>query len=149
MLEDAVIIREMQLELKCSNVGLVTPIELKEIENIIELDNYDELLEEMINKRLQIQEQVKIQMQQQEEQKQELLKQEELRKQKEFEEKAKKEKEQVIKQQQETGKKVVALLATFEVEVNANIEDNKVWSKYVVELQKQFKTFVNLEIKNQ
>ena len=32
-------------------------------------------------------------------------------------------------------------------EVNSDIEDNKVWSKYVVELQKNFKSFVNLEIK--
>ena len=59
----------------------------------------------------------------------------------------KQEKEKVIEQQKETGKKIVKLVATFEVEVNSDIEDNEVWSKYVVELQKNFKSFVNLEIK--
>ena len=52
-----------------------------------------------------------------------------------------------LEKQKETGKKKVVLVATFEVEVNSDIEDNKVWSKYVVELQKNFKSFVNLEIK--
>lgn len=139
-IEDSVIIREMQLELKCNNAGLVTPIELKEVEHIIELDNYDDLLQEMIDKRIEIQEQVKKQLEEQEEKRQEILKQEEIKKQNQALEDAK-------KQEQETGKKKVTLVATFEVEVNSNVEDNKVWSKYVVELQKNFKSFVNLEIK--
>ena len=146
-IEDSVIIREMQLDLKCSDAGLITPIELKEVEHIIELVNYDELLQEMIEKRVEIQEQVKKQLEAQELQKQEILKQEEIKKQNEalnLEEKAKQE---IIQKQKETGKKKVILVATFEVEVNSNVEDNKVWSKYVVELQKNFKSFVNLEIK--
>lgn len=159
-LEDAITIREMQLELKCNNAGLITPIELKEIEHIIELDNYDELLEDMINKRIEIQEQVERQIDQQEQQRQEMLKQEEIRKEKEQVEKEERERhleeqkrlqeqQDKLKQEQETGKKKVTLVATFEVEVNVNVEDNKVWFKYVVELQKQFKTFVNLEIKKE
>ena len=101
----------------------------------------------MIGKRIEIQEQVKKQLEEQELKKQEILKQEEARKQNEalvLEEKAKQE---IIEKQKETGKKKVVLVATFEVEVNNDIEDNKVWSKYVVELQKNFKSFVNLEIK--
>ena len=138
-LEDEVTIREMQLSIKCDNAGLITPIELDEVQNIIENENYNELIELMINKRVELQDQVKRQLEQQEQRKQDLIKEEELRKQQQ--------KEKVIEQQKETGKKIVKLVATFEVEVNADVADNKVWSKYVVELQKQFSTFINLEIK--
>lgn len=143
-LEDEVTIREMQLSIKCDNAGLITPIELDEVQNIIENENYNELLESMINKRVELQEQVKRQLEQR---KQDLIKEEELRKQQEKENKEKQEKEKVIEQQKETGKKIVKLVATFEVEVNSDVPDSKVWSKYVVELQKQFSTFINLEIK--
>jgi len=146
-IEDSVIIREMQLELKCSDAGLITPIELKEVEHIIELDNYDDLLQEMISKRVEIQEQGKKQLEEQELKRQEILKQEEARKQNEALEQEEKAKQEIIEKQKETGKKKIVLVATFEVEVNSDIEDNKVWAKYVVELQKNFKSFVNLEIK--
>jgi len=146
-IEDSVIIREMQLELKCSDAGLITPIELKEVEHIIELPNYDDLLQEMIEKRIEIQEQVKKQLEERELKRQEILKQEEIKKQNEALKQEEKAKQEIIEKQKETGKKKVVLVATFEVEVNSDIEDNKVWSKYVVELQKNFKSFVNLEIK--
>lgn len=146
-IEDSVIIREMQLELKCSDAGLITPIELKEVEHIIELTDYDDLLQEMIEKRIEIQEQVKKQLEEQEVRRQEILKQEEIKKQNQALEQEEKAKQEIIEKQKETGKKKLVLVATFEVEVNSDIEDNKVWSKYVVELQKNFKSFVNLEIK--
>ena len=146
-IEDSVIIREMQLELKCSDAGLITPIELKEVEHIIELPDYDDLLQEMISKRVEIQEQVKKQLEEQELKRQEILKQEEIKKQNQALEQEEKAKKEALEKQKETGKKKVVLVATFEVEVNSDIEDNKVWSKYVVELQKNFKSFVNLEIK--
>ena len=146
-IEDSVIIREMQLELKCSDAGLITPIELKEVEHIIELPDYDDLLQEMIEKRIEIQEQVKKQLEEQEVKRQEILKQEEIKKQNQALELEEKAKQEIIEKQKETGKKKIVLIATFEVEVNSDIEDNKVWSKYVVELQKNFKSFVNLEIK--
>ena len=146
-IEDNVTIREMQLELNCQKAGLITPIELKEVEHIIELDNYDDLLQKMIEKRIEIQEQVKKQLEEQELKRQEILKQEEARKQNEALEQEEKAKQEIIEKQKETGKKKVVLVATFEVEVNSDIEDNKVWAKYVVELQKNFKSFVNLEIK--
>ena len=146
-IEDSVIIREMQLELKCSDAGLITPIELKEVEHIIELPDYDDLLQEMIEKRIEIQEQVKKQLEEQEVKRQEILKQEEIKKQNQALEQEEKAKKEALEKQKETGKKKVVLVATFEVEVNNDIEDNKVWSKYVVELQKNFKSFVNLEIK--
>lgn len=146
-IEDSVVIREMQLELKCSDAGLITPIESKEVEHIIELSNYDDLLQEMIEKRIEIQEQVKKQLEEQELKRQEILKQEEIKKQNEALKQEEKAKQEIIEKQKETGKKKIVLVATFEVEVNSDIEDNKVWSKYVVELQKNFKSFVNLEIK--
>ena len=146
-IEDSVIIREMQLELKCSDAGLITPIESKEVEHIIELSNYDDLLQEMIEKRIEIQEQVKKQLEEQELKRQEILKQEEIKKQNEALKQEEKAKQEIIEKQKETGKKKIVLVATFEVEVNSDIEDNKVWAKYVVELQKNFKSFVNLEIK--
>ena len=146
-IEDNVTIREMQLELKCSDAGLITPIELKEVEHIIELPDYDDLLQEMIEKRIEIQEQVKKQLEDQELKRQEILKQEEIKKQNQALEQEEKAKQEIIEKQKETGKKKIVLVATFEVEVNSDIEDNKVWAKYVVELQKNFKSFVNLEIK--
>ena len=146
-IEDSVIIREMQLELKCSDAGLITPVELKEVEHIIELPDYDDLLQEMIEKRIEIQEQVKKQLEEQELKRQEILKQEEIKKQNQALEQEEKAKQEIIEKQKETGKKKIVLVATFEVEVNSDIEDNKVWAKYVVELQKNFKSFVNLEIK--
>lgn len=146
-LEDEVTIREMQLELKCSNAGLITPIELNEVQNIIEDADYDVKLEAMIQKRIELQDQVKKQLEQQEQRKQELLQQEELKKQQQKEDNEQKEQLKVLEKQKETGKKIVKLVATFKVEVNTDVADNKVWSKYVVELQKQFSTFVNLEIR--
>jgi len=58
-LEDAVTIRTLQLEVTCVNKGLEFAIEFKEIENIIEEDNYDLLLNEMIDSRLELQERYK------------------------------------------------------------------------------------------
>lgn len=146
-LEDEVTIREMQLELKCSNAGLITPIQLNEVESIIEDSDYDEKLEKMIKNRLEIEDRAKALIKMQEEQKETLAKEEELKKQQQKENEEQKEQLKVLEKQKETGKKIVKLVATFEVEVNADVADNKVWSKYVVELQKQFSTFVNLEIK--
>ena len=101
----------------------------------------------MINKRVEIQEQVKKQLEEQEVKRQEILKQEEIKKQNQALDQEEKAKQEIIEKQKETGKKKIVLVATFEVEVNSDIEDNKVWAKYVVELQKNFKSFVNLEIK--
>lgn len=146
-LEDEVTIREMQLELKCSNAGLITPIQLNEVESIIEDSDYDEKLEKMIKNRLEIEDRAKALIKMQEEQRETLAKEEELKKQQQKENEEQKEQLKVLEKQKETGKKIVKLVATFEVEVNADVADNKVWSKYVVELQKQFSTFVNLEIR--
>lgn len=146
-LEDEVTIREMQLELKCSNAGLITPIQLNEVESIIEDSDYDEKLEKMIKNRLEIEDRAKALIKMQEEQRETLVKDEELKKQQQKENEEQKEQLKVLEKQKETGKKIVKLVATFEVEVNADVADNKVWSKYVVELQKQFSTFVNLEIR--
>lgn len=150
-IEDNVIIREMQLELKCANAGLITPIELKEIEHIIELDNYDELLTDMINKRVEIQEQVKKQLEQKEQQKQELLRQEQIRQEQEQKDKEEREKhyedqrilkeqQEKAKQEQESGKKKVTIIATFEVEVGLNVDEKKVRLKYEQQLKQMFTT---------
>jgi hypothetical protein len=152
-IEDNVTIREMQLELKCQNAGLITPIELKEVEHIIELDNYDDLLQEMINKRVEIQEQVKVQLEQQEAKKQELLRQEELRKQNEALEleKAKelqlqKENEAKIEAQKQTGKKIVSIVATFKIEVPFDMSDLKVVEKYEQKLKEIFSTLESVKV---
>ena len=152
-IEDNVTIREMQLDLKCQNAGLITPIELKEVEHIIELDNYDDLLQEMINKRVEIQEQVKVQLEQQEARKQELLRQEELRKQNEALEleKAKevqlqKENEAKLEAQKETGKKIVSIVATFKIEVPFDMSDLKVVEKYEQKLKEIFSTLESVKV---
>lgn len=126
-LEDEVTIREMQLALKCDNAGLITPIELDEVQNIIEDSDYNEKLEAMINKRLDLQEQVKKQIEQEEQRKQQLLQEQENKKQ--FEE-----------QQKETGKKIVKIIATFEVEVGIDVNDLKVLSKYQEKLANEYST---------
>lgn len=146
-LEDEVTIREMQLSIKCDNAGLITPIELDEVQSIIEDADYDEKLEKIIKNRLEIEERAKALIKMQEEQRENLAKEDELKKQQQKENEEQKEQLKVLEKQKETGKKIVKLVATFEVEVNSDVADNKVWSKYVVELQKQFSTFVNLEIK--
>ena len=48
--------------------------------------------------------------------------------------------------EKETGKKIVRLVAVFEVEVNTDVEDSKVWSKYTTKLTKEFSTLKSLEI---
>jgi len=58
-LEDAVTIRELQLEMTCKNKGLEFSIELDEVQNIIQEDDYEDQLENMINNRLSIQERMK------------------------------------------------------------------------------------------
>lgn len=143
-IQDSVTIREMQLELKCSNAGLITPIEIKEVEHIIELDNYDVLLDEMIQKRISIQEQVKRQMEQQEQQRQEMLKQEELKKQKEQEQKELLEIQKQQEVQKITGKKIVKLIATFEIEVNNDIPDLQVLKKFETSLKVQYPTTLKM-----
>lgn len=139
-LEDEVTIREMQLALKCDNAGLITPIELDEVQNIIEDSDYNEKLEAMINKRLDLQEQVKKQIEQEEQRKQQLLQEQENKKQ--FEEQQEKEKQQnkIIEQQKETGKKIVKIIATFEVEVGIDVNDLKVLSKYQEKLANEYST---------
>lgn len=60
-LEDAVTIRELQLEMTCNSKGLAFPIELNEVQHIIQEDNYQDLLNGMIENRLSIQEKMKAQ----------------------------------------------------------------------------------------
>lgn len=139
-LEDEVTIREVQLALKCDNAGLITPIELDEVQNIIEDSDYNEKLEAIINKRLDLQEQVKKQLEQQEQRKQELLQQEELKQQKQKEIESQKEQLKVLEKQKETGKKIVKIIATFEVEVNADVSVLKVLSKYQEKLANEYST---------
>lgn len=143
-IQDSVTIREMQLELKCSNAGLITPIELSEVEHIIELDNYDMLLDEMIQKRISIQEQVKRQIELQEVQKQEMLKQEDIRKQKEQEQKQLLELQKQQEVQKITGKKIVKLIATFEIEVSSDIPDLQVLKKFETALKGQYPTTLKM-----
>lgn len=208
-LEDAVTIRELQLELTCRNKGLDFPIELEEVTHIIQEDNYDILLNDMIQNRLSIQEKIKENAKLEEqrrleaerleaEKRQEALerqRQQEIEKEKQEREQREafriaelerverekeaaiqavkdeaiaKEKERLVaieaaenqrlqqieneriareKAEKETGKKIVKLVASFEVEVNSNITDDSVWAKYLVKLQKEFSTFTCLEIR--
>lgn len=143
-LEDEVTIREMQLELKCQNAGLITPIELNEVQNIIEDADYDVKLETMIQKRIELQEQVKKQLEQQEQRKQELLQQEELKKQQQEESESQKEQLKILEKQKETGKKIVKIIAIFEVEVNADVSDLKVLSKYQEKLANEYSTLKSI-----
>lgn len=139
-LEDEVTIREIQLSLKCDNAGLITPIELDEIQNIIEDSDYNEKLEAMINKRLDLQEQVKKQIEQEEQRKQQLLQEQENKKQFEEQQVIEKEQIKIIEHQKQTGKKIVKIVAIFEVEVNADVNDLKVLSKYQEKLANEYST---------
>lgn len=66
-LEDAVTIRELQLEMVCTRSGLSFPIEISEVQHIIQEDNYQDLLNGMIENRLSIQEKMKVQAKEDEE----------------------------------------------------------------------------------
>ncbi len=66
-LEDAVTIRELQLEMVCTRSGLSFPIEINEVQHIIQEDNYQDLLNGMIENRLSIQEKMKVQAKEDEE----------------------------------------------------------------------------------
>lgn len=51
-LEDAVTIRELQLEMICTRSGLSFPIEINEVQHIIQEDNYQDLLNGMIENKI-------------------------------------------------------------------------------------------------
>ena len=51
------------------------------------------------------------------------------------------------KTKKETGKKIVTLVATFEIEVNADVDDKKVLSKYEDKIKKDFSTLSSLSIR--
>lgn len=144
-IQDSVIIREMQLELKCSNAGLVTPIELNEVQHIIEDTDYDKKLDAMIEQRIKIQQQMKERLEQEENRKQEILKQQEIKKQNEILENEKrladikaKEEEDKKQKQKEAGKKIIKIKAYFEVEVAADLDDSIVFNKFNKALKEQY-----------
>lgn len=51
------------------------------------------------------------------------------------------------KAEKETGKKIVTLFATFETEVDSNIDDEKVRSKYLEKLSKEYTTLKELIVR--
>ena len=196
-LEDAVTIREMQLELKCNKAGLITNIELNEVQHFIEDDNYDEILEDMINSRLEIERKVKENAEKQEQLRLEAIekqktedearrKEDDIRKEafrlSELErverekneaienirlEAERKEKQRLddilakeieeanrlkaiedakLLQEKETGKKIVRLTAVFEIEVNADLDDMKVLTKYKDKLASEYTTLKSVSV---
>lgn len=208
-LEDAVTIRELQLEMTCKNKGLEFAIELDEIQHIIQEDDYDMQLNTMIENRLAIQERMKEKAIQEAKEREEQIKAEEEKKAKileqqrlaEIEKEAKereqreafriselarveREKDEAIqrvkdeaiekenarlaeierveaerlqkienarlakeKAEKESGKKIVTLIATFEIEVNADVDEEKVLAKYEDKIKKDFSTFKSLTVR--
>ena len=154
--EDAVTIRELQLEILCKKAGMSVPIELKEVSHIIESDEYDIKLQEMITSRLEVEAKI---IQQQKEAADRLSEaarvQEERAAQvqadcenRKSQEEAKKQEEEInakIKQEKETGKKIVIVTATFEVEVGINVSEDKVIKQYEAEIKKHFRTLISVK----
>ena len=148
-IEDKVEIRTLQLELKCSIAGLITPIEFDEVKNIIEDDDYEIKLERMISKHLEIEERTKKLIEMQEQQKQELLRKEEIKKAAIEEQKQLEEKNKVVEKQKETGKKIVRVNAVFEVEVNTALDNKKVIEGFRKKLNEHFDSLLSVEEINQ
>lgn len=158
ILEDTVTIREMQLELKCDKAGLLTLIELDEVKHIIEDSDYDLKLDDMILKRVETQEKIKKQIEEQKAKEEEILRQNEIKKQNEaleFEERKKAFEEQkkqnelkkVEEVQKETGKKIIEFKAIFKVEVNIDVDDEKVFDKFFKSLKEQYPNTFNILFK--
>ena len=106
-----------------------------DVKNIIELDDYENELSKLIEYRLSLENKIKENLAKQEEEKAKVLAK--------IEEVAKVEE---IKKQQETGVKVVEIVATFKVEVGLNIDNSKVLEKYRSELSK-FSTLSSVSVR--
>lgn len=145
-IQQSVKLREMELSLKSKESGLITQIELSEVQHIIEDENYEELLSQMIDKRLEIQNEAKRLFEQQEQQKKENERLSEIKKQEEEEQEQRKAREQKIEIEKTTGKKIVKILAEFDVEVSVDVEDIKVLLKYKEKLSEIFNTLKDVSI---
>lgn len=145
-IQQSVKLREMELSLKSKESGLITQIELCEVQHIIEDENYEELLSQMINKRLEIQNEAKKQFELQEQQKKENERLVEIKKQEAEEYEQRKAREQKIEIEKTTGKKIVRILAEFDVEVGVDTEDIKVLLKYKEKLSEMFSTLKDVSI---
>lgn len=128
-IQDNVKIRLLELPLSCKN--LQVPLTREDIEHIIRLDEekYIIELEKIIISRLDLEQ--KIEERRIADEERELIKKEEELKTKQKE---------VLKVQKETGKKIVKLIATFEIEVDINVDNKKVLHKYQSDLSARYRT---------
>lgn len=149
-LEDAVMIRTLQLDMICRDGGLDFPIEIDEVSSIIEDDDYSQKLDDMIKARFEMQEKIKQKAIQDAENKERMLLEQEAQKARYVEQIKEKEieseKEKIEKIQEATGKKIVTLVATFQIEVDLHVTENSVWAKYTNKLTKDFTTLKRLDI---
>lgn len=128
-IQDNVKIRLLELPISCKE--LQVPLTREDIEHIIRYDEAEYIveLEKIIVSRLDLEQ--KIEERRIADEERELLKKEEELKTKQ---------EEIIKVQKETGKKIVKLIATFEVEVDINVDNKKVLHKYQSDLSARYST---------
>ena len=122
---------ELPEKTKCLQVILCKD----DVKNIIELDDYENELSKLIEYRLSLENKIKENLAKQEEEKAKVLAK--------IEEVAKAEE---IKKQEETGVKVVEIVATFKVEVGLLVDSSRVLEKYRNELSK-FSTLSSVSVR--
>ena len=122
---------ELPEKTKCLQVILCKD----DVKNIIELDDYENELSKLIEYRLSLENKIKENLAKQEEEKAKVLAK--------IEEVAKAEE---IKKQEETGVKVVEIVATFKVEVGLHVDSSRVLEKYRNELSK-FSTLSSVSVR--
>ncbi len=122
---------ELPEKTKCLQVILCKD----DVKNIIELDDYENELSKLIEYRLSLENKIKENLAKQEEEKAKVLAK--------IEEVAKVEE---IKKQEETGVKVVEIVATFKVEVGLLVDSSRVLEKYRNELSK-FSTLSSVSVR--
>lgn len=123
------------LELPEKSKCLQVPLCKDDVLNIIELDDYENELNKLIEYRLNLENKIKENIAKQEEEKAKAAEQV-----KEIE------KVEEIKKQEEYGVKIVEIVATFKIEVGLHVDDYKVLEKYKNELSK-FSTLSSVSVR--
>ncbi len=139
-------IRLLELPLKCQD--LEVPLEEKDIKHIIKLDEFDynEALDKLISDRLDLEERMEANRVAKEKREKEAEEARIEREAKAKEQEELKKQEEVKKVEKETGKKRVRIVATFEVEVNADKDEKEVLTAYRAKLFNEYKSLKTIEL---
>lgn len=141
-LQDNIKIRTLELNQTCVDRGLDIPLKIEDIKHLINIENpkdYENALHEEIDKRLELEKSIK----EQQERREQLQKEDEERKEK----KRIEEKENEINSVSEKKKRIVTVIATFELAVNEDVTNEDVEKSFREKILKGSKTIKSIEVK--